>query len=126
MFMPEVPFEASEDMILLLNQYKTARYTIETPLQMGYTLGGEDSRQLPLLSAYAIPLRVAFQLRDDILGLSGEDKQIGRPACSDLQEGKVTLSILKALEIGSLSHCQKILTVLGKVGASRIEVETVS
>src|SRR6266702_2076494 len=49
-------------------------------------------------AAYGLPLGVAFQLRDDILGVFGDPGQTGKPAGDDLREGKrtVLLAITRA------------------------------
>ncbi len=92
--LPEI---LTEEDLLEIHLYKSAKYTIESPLLIGATLAGASEEQQKILSDYAMPLGVAFQLQDDILGLFG-DKEIGKPADSDLKEGKNTLLIIKALE----------------------------
>ena len=73
-------------------EYKTAKYTIERPLQLGAALAGvADGRVTAAYSAYGLPLGVAFQLRDDILGVFGDPAQTGKPAGDDIREGKRTV-----------------------------------
>jgi geranylgeranyl diphosphate synthase, type I len=50
------------------------------------------------LSAYGMPLGIAFQLRDDVLGVFGDPAETGKPAGDDLREGKRTVLIALALE----------------------------
>jgi geranylgeranyl pyrophosphate synthase len=62
---------------------------------------GEAGSGPPVAAAYAaygLPLGVAFQLRDDILGVFGDPEQTGKPAGDDLREGKrtVLLAITRA------------------------------
>ena len=73
--------------------YKTAKYTIEAPLLIGAAFAGADPAVLRALSAFAIPLGIAFQLRDDILGVYGDPAVTGKPAGDDLREGKRTVLI---------------------------------
>lgn len=73
--------------------YKTAKYTIEAPLLIGAAFAGADPAVLRSLSAFAIPLGIAFQLRDDILGVYGDPAITGKPAGDDLREGKRTVLI---------------------------------
>ncbi len=47
-------------------------------------------------SAYGLPLGVAFQLRDDILGVFGDPAQTGKPAGDDVREGKRTVLLAMA------------------------------
>lgn len=73
--------------------YKTAKYSIEAPLLLGASFSGADPATLRALSAFAIPLGLAFQLRDDVLGVFGEPAITGKPAGDDLREGKRTILI---------------------------------
>ena len=84
--------------VLKVLEYKTAKYTIESPLLLGAILAGASSSFLRKLSAYAIPVGIAFQIKDDILGVFGNEKITGKPVGADLREGKKTLLVIKALE----------------------------
>ncbi len=95
---------STEEELLNIHELKSAKYTIESPLLIGAMLAGASEEELEILSRYAMPLGQAFQLQDDILGLFG-DKEIGKPADSDLKEGKKTLLIIKALE--NAKHSEK-------------------
>lgn len=79
-------------------QYKSAKYTIEHPLQLGALLGGADDDLVDGLGAFGLPLGEAFQLRDDLLGVFGDPAVTGKPAGDDLREGKQTLLIAAAFE----------------------------
>jgi geranylgeranyl diphosphate synthase type I len=84
---------------LRVAEYKTARYTIERPLHLGAALAGSPQGPVPAaFSAYGLPLGVAFQLRDDILGVFGDPAETGKPAGDDVREGKrtVLLAIARA------------------------------
>lgn len=73
---------------------KTAYYTVYYPLLMGYALAGRKSeKEKKLIRDFALPLGLAFQLRDDILGVFGSDKSTGKPSDSDILEGKITLLV---------------------------------
>ncbi len=77
---------------------KTAYYTIYHPMLMGYLLAGKDSsHEKNLIEKFSIPLGLAFQLRDDIKGMFGSEKDIGKPSDSDIKEGKFTVIIESAL-----------------------------
>ncbi|MGD0527854.1 MAG: polyprenyl synthetase family protein, partial [Polyangiaceae bacterium] len=69
---------------------KTASYTVRGPLVMGARLAGASDGQVTALAAFAVPLGVAFQLRDDALGTFGDPGATGKPAGSDLRRGKRT------------------------------------
>jgi geranylgeranyl diphosphate synthase type I len=56
------------------------------------------------LSKYAIPAGVAFQLRDDIIGLFGKTEVTGKPVGSDVVQKKKTLLVVKAYEFAGESE----------------------
>ncbi|WP_405017008.1 polyprenyl synthetase family protein [Kitasatospora sp. NBC_00070] len=77
--------------------YKSAKYTIERPLQVGALLAGASPELVAAYSAFGLPLGEAFQLRDDLLGVFGDPAVTGKPAGDDLREGKRTLLIAHAM-----------------------------
>lgn len=99
--------------ILEVYRYKTAKYTIECPLQIGAILAGQNQKQLNLLSKFAIPLGVAFQIQDDVLGMFGDEKTIGKPVTSDLEEGKKTLLMVYALARANKKQRQLLMKYFG-------------
>ncbi|MDO7881822.1 polyprenyl synthetase family protein [Salinibacterium soli] len=76
--------------------YKSAKYTAEAPLAIGGALGGATEAQLAALRSFGLPLGVAYQLRDDLLGVFGDPAITGKPAGDDLREGKRTVLIALA------------------------------
>ncbi|MEK9156365.1 MAG: polyprenyl synthetase family protein [Patescibacteria group bacterium] len=83
--------------VLLVHQFKTAPYTFEGPVKIGALLAGAKDKYVERLSDYALPLGVAFQIQDDILGMFGSEEKLGKSVTSDLKEGKKTTLILEAL-----------------------------
>jgi geranylgeranyl diphosphate synthase type I len=119
----EAKGKATQKEILKVHENKTAKYTIEGPLHLGALLAGASKNLLDDLSAYAIPVGIAFQIQDDILGVFGNEKKLGKPVCSDLREGKQTLLVVKALENGSRADRQIIFDLMGKRDATSEEIE---
>jgi len=76
--------------------YKSAKYSIEAPLVIGARLGGATAAQVESLRRFGIPLGIAYQLRDDLLGVYGDPEVTGKPAGDDLREGKRTVLIALA------------------------------
>jgi geranylgeranyl diphosphate synthase type I len=76
--------------------YKSAKYSVEAPLAIGAALGGATLAQISALRAFGLPLGVAYQLRDDLLGVFGDPDVTGKPAGDDLREGKRTVLIALA------------------------------
>jgi geranylgeranyl diphosphate synthase type I len=78
--------------------FKTSKYTVEGPLLLGAAAADAPPEVCAALSAYALPIGEAFQLRDDVLGVWGDPIETGKPAGDDLREGKRTLLVALAME----------------------------
>ncbi|MFP7760284.1 polyprenyl synthetase family protein [Marisediminicola sp. LYQ134] len=76
--------------------YKSAKYSIEAPLVIGACLAGATPEQIATLRDFGLPLGIAYQLRDDMLGVFGDPAVTGKPAGDDLREGKRTVLIALA------------------------------
>lgn len=89
----------SEDMTLSrsVNRFKTAAYTIERPLHIGAALAGADEELIEAFRGYGHDIGIAFQLRDDLLGVFGDPGITGKSAGDDLREGKRTELLSQAL-----------------------------
>lgn len=96
-YLPKDP-NPTEDDVLKIGLLKTARYTITGPLQLGASLAGADQAYLDKLQQFGDDLGVAFQIQDDILGVFGNEEIIGKSASSDIEEGKITVLYLYALD----------------------------
>lgn len=94
--------------------YKTAKYTVERPLHIGALIGNPDVAQATLdaLSGFGVSLGIAFQMRDDILGIFGEPGVTGKPAGDDLRESKPTALVASAL--AGASRTQR--AILDRIG----------
>ncbi len=92
--------ETAEEDILKISSLKTAKYTLTGPLQLGAVLAGADQDLLDKLGEFGEKLGIAFQIQDDVLGIFGEEKELGKSVTSDIEEGKLTLLYLHALEHG--------------------------
>ncbi|ALX67172.1 hypothetical protein AB663_002915 [Microbacterium sp. XT11] len=82
--------ESHLERALRIASLKSARYSIEQPLVLGGALAGGSAPQLDALRRFGHPLGMAFQLRDDVLGVFGDAAVTGKPAGDDLREGKRT------------------------------------
>ena len=59
-------------------------------------LGANEQAIGRVCTDYGIPLGIAFQLRDDVLGLFGDPAETGKPVSGDLREGKRTVLVAMA------------------------------
>jgi geranylgeranyl diphosphate synthase, type I len=86
------------DVALAIATLKSGRYSVARPLELGAALAGAEESLLAGLRAFGDPLGRAFQLRDDLLGVFGEEATTGKSVSSDLREGKRTLLVAEALD----------------------------
>ncbi len=112
--------------------YKTTKYTIERPLQLGAALAAPSVQAGRAVSAvctdYGIPLGTAFQLRDDLLGVFGDPARTGKPVGGDISEGKRTVLMALARERASASQAALLDRYLGDralTAAAAAEVQAV-
>lgn len=102
--------------------YKSAYYTLVMPLTVGAVLGRVSKRSLAAIEKYGSKVGIAFQLRDDVLGIFGDPKVTGKSNESDIREGKKTLLYAKALESASKKQREFLLENYGKKGIRQKEI----
>lgn len=122
--------DVDSNYISKIHEYKTARYTISGPLKLGAMLAGSDKKLLNQFDDFGMKLGKAFQLKDDILGVFGDEEELGKPIGSDLVQGKKTLLIVKAdsdyinrkigskLSINEIGEIRKIIVDSGSLSCS--------
>ena len=83
--------EVSEATARRISLFKSGKYSVERPLHLGAALAGRLDDLARPLSAYGLRVGEAFQLRDDLLGVFGDETVTGKPVGEDLREGKPTV-----------------------------------
>ena len=81
-----------------VNTYKTASYTVSRPLQLGVAAAADRPDVQAIFYQLGTDLGVAFQLRDDVLGVFGDPAVTGKPSGDDLRSGKRTVLLAEAVE----------------------------
>jgi geranylgeranyl diphosphate synthase type I len=114
-----------EEEVFGLYRYKTGRYTFSLPLVSGAVLAGAKEDQIELLDRIGELLGVVFQLKDDELGLFGDEKQLGKPIGSDLREGKKTPFFLRLISRADSGERDRLTALLGSERVSAVDVEYV-
>ena len=107
----------SEEEYLEMIKGKTAAL-FETSARCGGILGRGTKRQVKRLGDFGHYSGMAFQIIDDVLALTADEKVLKKPVGNDIREGKRTLIVVCALEKASKSQRNKILEVLGNKEAS--------
>lgn len=97
-----------------VNRFKTAAYTIERPLHIGGACAGMTPLIKDILTDYGTNLGIAYQLRDDILGVMGDSSVTGKPSGGDIIEGKRTELLAHALESLNPSTAAELWNMVGR------------
>ncbi len=114
-----------ESDIITIHTLKTAQYTVVGPMLAGAIAAGADVNLQNLLKEAVLPLGIAFQIQDDILGVFGDEKVTGKSSKSDIAEGKNTLLIAYALKHASKADVDKLNQIYGKRPVSDSNLKTV-
>ena len=83
--------EPGKDDIYAVYKYKTARYTFSLPFEMAAIVANADTKTRETLNRLGEQAGIIFQLKDDEIGLFGEEEIIGKPVGSDIRENKKTI-----------------------------------
>ncbi|MFE5300703.1 polyprenyl synthetase family protein [Streptomyces sp. NPDC056632] len=117
--------DANSERPLWIARHKTAKYTVERPLHLGAALAAAGPDIQEAMSAYALPIGEAFQLRDDILGVYGAPGQTGKGRLDDLRDGKNTALVAHAYHSADAAQRRVLDSLVGDPaldddGAARI------
>ncbi|VFP85817.1 octaprenyl diphosphate synthase [Candidatus Erwinia haradaeae] len=103
--------DLTEEQYMHIIYNKTARL-FEAAAQTSAILAGSSLAQEQALQAYGRYFGIAFQLIDDVLDYSSNNKILGKNTGSDLKEGKLTLPLLHAMHHGTLEQANLIRSVI--------------
>jgi len=120
------------DSALRVVTYKSAKYTVERPLHLGAVMANapEAGQAAPpdlrgALTDYGIPVGIAFQLRDDILGVFGDPARTGKPVTGDLREGKRTVMLAITMDRANRDQAALMDRTIGDPGLTDEDAEQV-
>lgn len=113
---------AQTEVIFATMRAKTASYTAEGPLAVGAALAAVDAATVDAWAAVGVPLGIAFQLRDDLLGAVGSPETTGKPAGDDLREGKRTLLLSLAVARADAAGRDVLTDAVGVPSASEADI----
>lgn len=88
---------------MTVDTYKTACYTVTRPLQLGVAAAADRPDVQAVFGQFGLDVGVAFQLRDDVLGVFGDPAVTGKPSGDDLRSGKRTVLLAEAVELADKS-----------------------
>ena len=102
---------------------KTAEL-IATSCALGALLGGGSEEDISAFYDYGRQTGLAFQIRDDVLGIWGDVSETGKPDSDDLRAGKQSYPIVFALESASSGERTALLELLAKDTRDDKEIDT--
>ena len=102
--MVDMEFENREDVseaayISMIKGKTSAMF--ETGAMTGAKLAGADDATVNNMAEWGLNLGLCFQIMDDLIDITGDTETLGKPAGSDIVQGKRTLIAIRALECGS-------------------------
>jgi len=116
--------DVSEEQHLDISMRKTA-CLFSACTQIGAILGSVPEAREEALRLYGLNVGMAFQLVDDVLDFTSTESTLGKPVCSDLKEGKLTLPLIYLMQDGKPEHRDLVRTLIrgdGSGGADGDEV----
>lgn len=105
----DMNYEQRQDVTLEMLTDMHARKTgalIQAACECGAILAGASEANVQRMGAYGAALGMAFQIADDILDVTGDTAVMGKPAGSDMEQGKTTYVSLVGLEKSRELACQ--------------------
>ena len=103
--------EISQEEYIEVIKRKTA-ILISAACQIGAILARADQEQEEAMRSFGLNLGIAFQLRDDFLDYTGSAEEFGKPVGKDLQEGKITLPLIHALQSSHDGDHQRLVELI--------------
>jgi len=116
----EEKFDVKEKEYLNMIYKKTAAL-IAAATRSGAILGGGNPEQVEALSEYGRLIGMAFQIQDDYLDVVSDAEEIGKPAGSDIVEGKMTLMVVHTIEKASSEDKEKLISILKSGSEDQVE-----
>lgn len=93
----------------------------EAATRLGAVLGDRPEAEEQAMADYGRNLGIAFQLVDDVLDYSSGSAELGKNVGDDLDEGKPTLPVLRAMQVGSAAQRALLRDAIEHGGRERID-----
>jgi len=112
----------SEEEYMRMISKKTAALLVASA-EMGALVGGGSEEQVNHLGRAMNAAGLAFQIADDVLGVTANERVLGKPVGSDVREGKKTILVCHALNHADTRQKELLLKTLGNKSASAKDIE---
>jgi len=117
---------SSTEQALEIYRKKSGYYSFVNPIACALALANRlDDKVLAQLEAFGLPAGVAFQLRDDWLGVFGDSKESGKANLDDIREGKNTFLVQATLANVKEEDRARLLSILGNEGTTQESLQVV-
>ena len=116
-FIPDLGISAET-----IARFKTASYSFVSPLTMGATLANAPAEQIALLRHFAELVGTAYQLKDDLLGVFGDEKETGKSTSTDIRESKKTVLIEQFKQCATQSQQDTFFAIFNSDNATDQEI----
>ncbi|MBR2833704.1 MAG: polyprenyl synthetase family protein [Bacilli bacterium] len=111
-----------EAKVLEIYKLKTAWYSVIGPFCLGMALAGSDNEFVKTMEDILLNVGMAFQIKDDLLGIYGDDKYIGKSTNLDIEEYKQTVLYSYVMNTG---YKDELLKYYGKGNLGELEINNV-
>jgi octaprenyl-diphosphate synthase len=95
-------------------------------LRIGAILAEAVGAKERALASYGLNLGICFQMVDDLLDLTADEKVLGKPVANDLREGKLTLPAIFTLQRAGAAGLAKVRAVLEDRGFARVSAQEIA
>lgn len=102
-----------EEDIMEIYRLKTSWYTVVGPFILGMILGNSKAKDIETFEKVLEPLGIAFQIKDDILGIYSSKEILGKSVYSDIEEFKQTI-LYSYIKINRNDLLDELLKYYGK------------
>ncbi len=108
---------------LLMCRKKTCWYTCIAPMRIGALIAGAPPERLRLFNSFGFHVGAAFQIQDDILNLTAEERLYGKEIGGDIAEGKRTVMVVHLLASARSRDRRRLVRIYGKDRREKTEAE---
>src|SRR5699024_2980476 len=115
----------AEQAALSVIRWKTVPYTVLRPVRIGAALMGGSQDALETLAGWAVEVGTAFQLRDDLLSVVGDQEETGKPIGGDIVEGKRTVLLARTEAATDAAGRALLAEVVGRAESSAQQIAAV-
>jgi geranylgeranyl diphosphate synthase type I len=114
--------DVSEAEYLEMIKKKTA-VLLQAAMESGATIGKGSAKQIKALGRFGLNLGMAFQIQDDILGMTANEGKLGKKVGNDIIEGKKNIIIIKGMQMLKGKERDEFIKILSAKNKTNKEVE---